>query len=49
MAAVAAELRGERQMRISRIARRVAGVVSDMNYAQRRRDELFLGLRGDQR
>jgi hypothetical protein len=24
-------------------------VVSDMNYAQRRRDELFLGLRGDQR
>ena len=36
-------------MRISRIARRIAGVVSDMNYAQRRRDELFLGLRGDQR
>ena len=36
-------------MRISRIARRVVSVVSDMNYAQRRRDELFLGLRGDQR
>ena len=36
-------------MRISRIARRVSSVVSDMNYAQRRRDELFLGLRGDQR
>ena len=35
--------------RISRIARRVASVVSDMNYAQRRRDELFAGLRADQR
>ena len=36
-------------MRISRIARRVASLVSDMNYAQRRRAELFLGLREDQR
>jgi hypothetical protein len=36
-------------MRISRIARRVASVVSEMNYAQRRRDELFAGLREDQR
>jgi hypothetical protein len=36
-------------MMISRIVRRVASVVSDMNYAQRRRDELFAGLRGDQR
>ena len=36
-------------MRISRIARRVASVVSDMNYAQRRRDELFTRVRGDQR
>jgi hypothetical protein len=36
-------------MRISRIARRVASIVSDMNYAQRRRDELFAGLRLDQR
>jgi hypothetical protein len=36
-------------MRISRIARRVASVVGEMNYAQRRRDELFAGLRGDQR
>ena len=29
---------------ISRIARRVASVVDDMNYAQRRSVELFLGL-----
>ena len=36
-------------MRISRIARRVASVVSDMNYAQRRRDELFAGLREGKR
>jgi hypothetical protein len=36
-------------MRISRIARRVASVVGEMNYAQRRRDELFAGLREDQR
>lgn len=36
-------------MRISRIARRVASVVSDMNYAQRRSVELLAGLRGDQR
>ena len=36
-------------MRISRIARRVASLVSDMNYAQRRRDELFMGVPGDQR
>jgi hypothetical protein len=31
-------------MTITRIARRVASVVSDMNYAQRRSTELFLGL-----
>jgi hypothetical protein len=28
---------------IARIARRVASVVSEMNYAQRRTTELFLG------
>ena len=36
-------------MRISRIARRIASVVGDMNYAQRRSTELFVGLRGDRR
>jgi hypothetical protein len=30
--------------RFARIVRRVAGVVEEMNYGQRRRDELFLGL-----
>jgi hypothetical protein len=49
MAAVAAGTERRTAMRISRIVRRVASVVSDMNYAQRRRDELFLGLREDQR
>jgi hypothetical protein len=29
---------------IARIARRVASVVGEMNYAQRRTTELFLGL-----
>ncbi len=29
---------------ITRIVRRVAAVVDDMNYAQRRSTELFLGL-----
>jgi hypothetical protein len=29
---------------IGRIARRVASVVEEMNYAQRRTTELFLGL-----
>lgn len=29
---------------ITRIARRVASVVNEMNYAQRRSMELFLGL-----
>ena len=33
---------------IRRIVRRVASVVDDMNYAQRRTTELFLG-RGDNR
>jgi hypothetical protein len=33
---------------IARIARRVASVVEEMNYAQRRTTELFLG-RGDNR
>jgi len=31
-------------MTITRIARRVASVVEEMNYAQRRATELFLGL-----
>jgi hypothetical protein len=31
-------------MKITRIARRMAGVVGEMNYAQRRATELFLGL-----
>jgi hypothetical protein len=31
-------------MRIAQIARRVANVVDEMNYAQRRTTELFLGL-----
>ena len=30
--------------RLARIVRRVAGVVEEMNYAQRRSVELFLGL-----
>jgi hypothetical protein len=34
-------------MRISRIARRVASAVNDINYAQRRSMELFLGLGGN--
>jgi hypothetical protein len=36
-------------MRMTRIARRVASVVTDMNYAQRRTTELFLGLDEDRR
>lgn len=36
-------------MRISRIARRVASAVSDINYAQRRSMELFLDLDGKRR
>ena len=36
---------GTRQSgRFARIVRRVAGVVEEMNYADRRRVELFLGL-----
>jgi hypothetical protein len=35
--------------RIVRVARRVAGVVSEMNDAQRRMTELFVGLGGNQR
>jgi hypothetical protein len=31
-------------MKITRIARRMASAVNDMNYAQRRSMELFLGL-----
>jgi hypothetical protein len=34
---------------IARIVRRVAGVVEEMNYAQRRSTELFLELDGDRR
>jgi hypothetical protein len=45
MAAVAAgEKRRSIAMRISRIARRVASVVNEMNYAKRRNTELFMGL-----
>jgi hypothetical protein len=36
-------------MRISRIAQRVASLVHEMNYAQRRTNELFMGVRGNQR
>jgi hypothetical protein len=35
---------GTRQARFARIVRRVAGVVEEMNYSQRRALELFLGL-----
>jgi len=34
---------------ITRIARRVASVVAEMNYAQRRTMELFLGLDANRR
>lgn len=34
---------------ITRIARRVASVVDQMNYAQRRTTELFLDLDGNRR
>ena len=34
---------------ITRIARRVASVVNEMNYAQRRTMDLFLGLDGNRR
>ncbi len=34
---------------ITRIARRVASVVDEMNYAQRRTMKLFLGLDGNRR
>jgi hypothetical protein len=36
-------------MRISKIAQRLAGVVHEMNYAQRRTNELFMGVRGSNR
>jgi hypothetical protein len=36
-------------MTITRIARRVASVVSDMNYAQRRSTELAMNLDGKRR
>ena len=35
--------------RVARIVRHVANVVEEMNYAQRRSLELFLGLDGDRR
>jgi len=38
----------EPRTRFGRIVHRVAGVVGEMNYSQRRSLELFLGL-GDQR
>lgn len=34
---------------ITRIVRRVASVVDEMNYAERRKVELFLGLHGHRR
>jgi hypothetical protein len=34
----------ERSTRFSKIVRRMAGVIGEMNYAQRRSTELFLGL-----
>lgn len=34
----------EPRTRFGRIVRRVAGVVEEMNYAQRRSTELYLGL-----
>ena len=34
---------------IMRIARRVASVVDEMNYAQRKTTEMFLGLGGNRR
>ncbi len=34
---------------MTRIARRVMSVLDEMNYAQRRTAELFLGLDGSQR
>jgi len=34
---------------IGRIVRRVASVMDDLNYAQRRATELFLGLGGNRR
>lgn len=40
---------GHLSARLARIVRRVAGVVEEMNYAQRRSVELFLGLDGDRR
>jgi hypothetical protein len=42
-------LREEQAMRISRIAQRVASVVHEMNYAQRRNNELFMTVRGPNR
>jgi hypothetical protein len=36
--------RGTEMTAIRRIARRVANVVDEMNYAQRRSTELFVGL-----
>ena len=34
----------ESRTRFGRIVHRVASIVEEMNYGQRRRDELFLGL-----
>jgi hypothetical protein len=34
----------ERGTRFSKIVRRVAGVIGEMNYSQQRATELFLGL-----
>jgi hypothetical protein len=49
MAAEAAGAERSIAMTITRIARRVASVVGEMNYAQRRTTELFLGLDGNRR
>ncbi|HEV3067008.1 MAG TPA: hypothetical protein VGY50_04140 [Streptosporangiaceae bacterium] len=40
---------GTKQTRLARIVHRVASVVEEMNYAQRRSLELFLSLDGDRR
>ena len=40
---------GTQHSRIARIVRRVAAVVEEMNYSQRRAVELFTRLDGDRR
>jgi hypothetical protein len=47
--AVGESKRSTAMIAITRIARRVASVVNEMNYAQRRTTELFLGRDGNRR